>query len=47
MPMHGKKKSKMMQRGGAAEKNKDTWQRGGAMKKKSKMMARGGAARRR
>ena len=47
MPMHGKKKSKMMQRGGVAKKKTKMMQKGGALKKKSKMMARGGAARRR
>ena len=49
MPMHGKKKSKMMARGGAGMKKKTKYMaKGGAgMKKKSKMMARGGAARRR
>ena len=40
MPMHGKKKSKMMARGGMKKKSK-MMARGG-MKKKSKMMARGG-----
>ena len=35
MPMHGKKKSKMMSRGGAG------------MKKKTKMYSKGGAAKRR
>ena len=45
MPMHGKKKSKMMAKGGAPKKMKMMY--GGAAKKKSKMMARGGAARRR
>ena len=34
MPMHGKKKSKMMNRGGATKKSK-MMNRGGAMKKKS------------
>ena len=46
MPMHGKKKSKMMNKGGAAKK-KSKMMYGGAAKKKSKMMSRGGAARRR
>ena len=56
MPMHGKKKSKMMNRGGAAKKKSKMMNKGGAMKKKvkmayggmkkSKMMARGGAAKR-
>ena len=41
--MHGKKKSKMMNRGGAAKK-KVKMAYGGM--KKSKMMARGGAAKR-
>ena len=44
MPMHGKKKSKMMARGGMKKKSK-MMARGGM--KKSKMYARGGAARRR
>ena len=43
MPMHGKKKSKMMAKGGATKK----MMYGGTAKKKSKMMSRGGAARRR
>ena len=58
MPMHGKKKSKMMNKGGAAKKKSKMMAKGGATKKmkmmyggaakkKSKMMARGGAARRR
>ena len=56
MPMHGKKKSKMMARGGAAKKKTKMMAKGGMKKtkymakggmKKSKMMARGGAARRR
>ena len=58
MPMHGKKKSKMMNKGGAAKKKSKMMAKGGApkkmkmmyggaAKKKSKMMARGGAARRR
>ena len=44
MPMHGNKKSKMMNKGGAPKKMKMMY--GGAAKKKSKMMARGGAAKR-
>ena len=56
MPMHGKKKSKMMARGGTAKKKTKMMAKGGMKKtkymakggmKKSKMMARGGAARRR
>ena len=49
MPMHGKKKTKMMSRGGAGMKKKTKMMsRGGAgMKKKTKMYSRGGAARRR
>ena len=43
MPMHGKKKSKMMNRGGAMKKTK--YMAKGGMKKK--MMSRGGAAKRR
>ena len=34
MPMHGKKKSKMMNRGGATKKKSKMMNRGGAMKKK-------------
>ena len=45
MPMHGKKKSKMMNKGGAMKKTK--YMAKGGMKKKTKMMSRGGAARRR
>ena len=44
MPMHGKKKSKMMNKGGAMKKTK--YMAKGGMKK-TKMMSRGGAARRR
>ena len=44
MPMHGKKKSKMMNKGGAMKKTK--YMAKGGMKKKTKMMSRGGAARR-
>ena len=44
MPMHGKKKSKMMARGGMKKKSK-MMARGGM--KKTKSYARGGAARRR
>ena len=44
MPMHGKKKSKMMAKGGM---KKTKYMAKGGMKKKSKMMSRGGAARRR
>ena len=46
MPMHGKKKSKMMARGGAGMKKKTKYMaKGGAgMKKKTKYMAKGGAA---
>ena len=44
MPMHGKKKSKMMARGGMKKKSK-MMARGGM--KKTKGYARGGAARRR
>ena len=44
MPMHGKKKSKMMRKGGAMKKTK--YMAKGGMKK-TKYMARGGAARRR
>ena len=43
MPMHGKKKSKMMNKGGAMKKTK--YMAKGGMKK-TKYMARGGAARR-
>ena len=43
MPMHGKKKSKMMRKGGAMTKTK--YMAKGGMKK-TKMMSRGGAARR-
>ena len=43
MPMHGKKKSKMMARGGMKKKSK-MMNKGGM--KKTKYMARGGAARR-
>jgi len=43
MPMHGKKKSKMMRKGGAMKKTK--YMAKGGMKK-TKYMARGGAARR-
>jgi hypothetical protein len=43
MPMHGKKKSKMMNKGGAMKKTK--YMARGGMKKK--MMSRGGAAKRR
>ena len=43
MPMHGKKKSKMMSKGGM---KKTKYMARGGMKKKSKMMSRGGAARR-
>ena len=42
MPMHGKKKSKMMQRGGAAKKTKMMKKGGATMKKKTKYMAKGG-----
>ena len=41
MPMHGKKKSKMMSRGGATKKSK-MMNKGGAMKKKTKYMSKGG-----
>ena len=44
MPMHGKKKSKMMAKGGM---KKTKYMAKGGMKKKTKMMSRGGAARRR
>jgi hypothetical protein len=44
MAMHGKKKTKMMRKGGAMKKTK-YMARGGM--KKTKMMSRGGAARRR
>ena len=57
MPMHGKKKSKMMNKGGATKKSKMMakggatkkmkMMYGGSAKKKTKMMSRGGAARRR
>lgn len=55
MPMHGKKKSKMMNRGGAAKKKTKYMAKGGMKKtkymakggmKKTKYMARGGAAKR-
>ena len=47
MPMHGKKKSKMMSRGGAGMKKKTKYMsKGGAGMKKTKYMSRGGAARR-
>tara|TARA_R100001015_G_C4451923_1_gene41790 strand:+ start:142 stop:468 length:327 start_codon:yes stop_codon:yes gene_type:complete len=47
MPMHGKKKSKMMSRGGAGTKKKTKYMsKGGAGMKKTKYMSRGGAARR-
>lgn len=36
MPMHGKKKSKMMSRGGATKKKSKMMQRGGAVKKDRK-----------
>ena len=42
--MHGKKESKMMNRGGAAKKKTKYMAKGGM--KKTKYMARGGAARR-
>ena len=41
MPMHGKKKSKMMSRGGATKKSK-MMNKGCAMKKKTKYMSKGG-----
>ena len=44
MPMHGKKKSKMMSRGGAMKKKTKYMSKGGM--KKTKYMSRGGAARR-
>ena len=34
MPMHGKKKSKMMQRGGAVKKKSKMMARGGAARRK-------------
>jgi hypothetical protein len=42
MPMHGKKKTKKMAKGGAAKKMMY-----GGMSKKTKKMSKGGAARRR
>ena len=45
MPMHGKKKSKMMRTGGATMKKKTKYMAKGGMKK-TKYMAKGGAARR-
>ena len=44
MPMHGKKKSKMMNKGGAKKKKTKYMSKGGM--KKTKYMSRGGAARR-